>query len=167
MTIRYKGIFKMIEIRLMNKDDQLANLLQISREFFKEYEAYHPYFFKIDHLSDEDVQKYFLSFCEHETRKAFIAIENGKIIGYLTAYIKDQADYWQLKAVGEISGLMVQQAHRHKGVATSLLHEAEAFFTSRGVYCYTTYTSINNHGTLDFYNQMGMKPLYITLVCEI
>ena len=157
----------MIEIRLLNKDDQLADLFQLSRDFFKESEAYHPIFFKIDHLSDDDVQRYFLSFCEHETRKAFIAIENGKIIGYLTAYIKDRADYWQLKAIGEISGLMVQQAQRHRGIATRLLHKAEAFFTSQGVHCYTTYTSINNQRAIDFYNQMGMRPLYITLVGEI
>ena len=157
----------MIEIRPLNKNDHLDDLLQLSREFFMEYEAHHPYYFHIDHLSDDDVQKYFLSFCEHNTRKAFIAIESGKIIGYLTAYIKEQASYWQLKEVGEISGLMVQQDQRHKGIATSLFHEAQAFFNSHGLECYTTYTSTNNHGALDFYEEMGMKSLGITLVGEI
>ena len=116
MTTLYIGILKMIEIRLLTKDDQLADLFQLSRDFFKEYEAYHPYFFKIGHLSDDDVQQYFSTFYEHETRKAFIAIENGKIIGYLTTYIKEREDYWQLKAVGEISGLMVQQDQGHRGL---------------------------------------------------
>lgn len=157
----------MIAIRVLNKNDYFDDLLQLSREFFMEYEAYHPYFFKIDHLTDDDVKIYFLSFCDHETRKVFIAIESGKIIGYLTAYIKEQASYWQIKEVGEISGLMVQQNHRRQGIAERLMNEAEAFFTFHGVNCYTTYTSINNQGALNFYNQMGMTSLYLTMIGEI
>jgi ribosomal protein S18 acetylase RimI-like enzyme len=132
-----------------------------------EYRVHHPYFFEIDRLSDGDVESYFLSFCEHETRKAFIAVEDGRIIGYLTAYIKEQASFWQIKQVGEISGVMVKQNYRHQGIAARLLRDAEAFFTSHDVRCFTTFTSVNNHGALDFYYQMGMSPLSITLVGEL
>jgi GNAT superfamily N-acetyltransferase len=153
--------------RTLNKNDKFDDLLQLTREFFMEYRAHHPYFFEIDRLSGGDIEDYFLSFCEHETRKAFIAVEEVRIIGYLTAYIKEQASFWQIKQVGEISGLMVKQNYRHQGIAARLLHDAEAFFASHDVRYYTTFTSINNHGALDFYYQMGMSPLSITLLGEL
>jgi GNAT superfamily N-acetyltransferase len=108
-----------------------------------------------------------LSFCEQATQKAFLAVEDGRIIGYLTAYKKEQASCWQTKQVGKISGLRVNQNFRHQGIAARLLNDAEAFFISLDVRCYTTFTSTNNHGALDFYHQTGMRPLSITLVAEL
>jgi ribosomal protein S18 acetylase RimI-like enzyme len=156
----------MDEIRILKSNDDLDDLIHLSHEFFREYEAHHAYFFKVDHLSDGDIKNYFLSFCEHETRKAFIAIEGGKIIGYLTGYIKEQASYWQIKKVGEISGLMVHHEFRHRGIASELIHEAELFFRSTGVNCFTGYTSINNKVALDFYQHLGLTPLYMTFIGE-
>jgi ribosomal protein S18 acetylase RimI-like enzyme len=119
-----------IEIRSLNKDDNLDGLISLSREFFREYETHHKYFFRIDNLSDENVVGYFSSFCGSESRKAFIAIDGKQIVGYITVYVKDQADYWQIKKVGDISGLMVQREYRHRGIASRLLAKAKEFFES-------------------------------------
>jgi ribosomal protein S18 acetylase RimI-like enzyme len=157
----------MIEIRPLNKDDRFDDLLSLSREFFHEYEAHHQDFFKIDRLKDENILGYFASFLEHEFRQAFIAVENGRIIGYITVYVKDQADYWQVKRVGDISGLMIQKEYRRKGIAQKLLAKAKEFFASQGVKYYTVFTAIENRGALDFYRENGLTPLYSTLIGEI
>ena len=120
-----------------------------------------------DQLKDENILGYFTSFLDHEFRQAFIAMEAGRIVGYITVYVKDQADYWHVKRVGDISGLMIQKEYRRKGIAWKLLAKAREFFASQGVKYYTVFTAVENQGALDFYRKNGLVPLYSTLVGEI
>lgn len=156
----------MIFIRSLNQNDDYFDLITLSREFFEEYEAHHKDFFKIEHLQDQDIYQYFLSFCGEETRKAYIAVDGAQIIGYITAYVKNQADFWYFNKIGEISGLMVKQTHRKQGVAKLLLDKAIQFFRSHGLIYYTVYTAVANQTGLDFYRKNGLVPLYTTLIGE-
>jgi ribosomal protein S18 acetylase RimI-like enzyme len=157
----------MIEIRTFNKEDNFDDLIGLSREFFREYEAYHAEFFKIDDLKAEDVIGYFSSFLDRELRQAFLALDGNRIVGYITVYVKDQADYWQIKQVGDISGLMVQKEYRHRGIANRLLAKAIEFFETQGVKYYTVFTAVENQAGLAFYRQNGLTPLHTTLIGEI
>jgi len=157
----------MIEIRPLRKVDDFGDLIELSRLFFSEYEPHHPVFFKIDQLKDEAVVSYFSSFCDQESQKAFIARDRSRIVGYITVYIKDQADYWQVKRLGEISGFMVQKEYRHQGIATRLLAAAKLFFKQKGLRYYAVYTATANHGALEFYRKNGLLPLYTTMLGEI
>jgi ribosomal protein S18 acetylase RimI-like enzyme len=156
----------MLEYRPLVKTDDFSDLLSLSREFFNEYESYHKEFFKIDHLSNDDIIAYFSAFCDSESRRAFIALTGKKIVGYITFYIKDQADYWMIKQVGEISGLMVDSRFRQRGIGRELMNHARKFFASHGVKYYTLYTSVENIDALKFYSNYGLVPLYSTLVGE-
>jgi ribosomal protein S18 acetylase RimI-like enzyme len=157
----------MIEIRKLSNEDNFKNLIYLSREFFQEYQAYHKDFFALDELKDEHIIDYFSSFCDRTTRQAFIALDEGRIVGYITVYVKEQADYWQVKRLGEISGLMVQKEHRQQGIGRRLLDRAKDFFAAQGVKYYTVYTAVENRTALDFYRQNGLAPLYTTMVGEI
>ena len=157
----------MTEIRLLEKDDALDDLITLSREFFYEYEGHHGDYFNIVSLEDDHIIRYFTSFWEHETRKAYIAIIDGKIVGYITIYINEQADYWQVKKVGEISGLMVKKEFRRLGIASELMKKAEVFFQANALKYFTVYSAVNNREAIDFYKKCGLHPLYMTLVGEV
>jgi ribosomal protein S18 acetylase RimI-like enzyme len=167
VTRGIRGKDKMIEIRSLSRNDSFDDLVSLSREFFCEYEAHHKDFFKIDHLKDEDIVGYFTSFCDQDTRAAFIAVAGEQVVGYITAYVKDQADYWQIKQVGDISGLMVQKDYRHQGIAKRLLLKAKGFFEAKGLKYCIVFTAAENRGALDFYQQNGFVPLYTTMIAEI
>lgn len=153
----------MIQIRSLSTDDNLADLITLSQAFFAEYEAHHAHFFQIDRLEDEDVRRYFARWLDNEHGETFLALAGERIVGYLTVYARAQPGYWQVKQVGEISGLMVHPAYRRQGIATQLLARAQAFFAERGVRYFTVYTSVENRGALDFYERCGLQPLYTTL----
>ena len=72
-----------------------------------------------------DVISYFSSFCGQDSRKAFIAVDAGRTVGYITVYVNEREDYWQITRIGEISGLMVKKEYRHRGIAEKLLEEAK------------------------------------------
>jgi ribosomal protein S18 acetylase RimI-like enzyme len=156
----------MVEYRPLVKTDDFSDLLSLSREFFNEYESYHKEFFKIDCLSDDDIIAYFSAFCDSESRRVFIAIADKKIVGYITFYIRDQADYWKVKRVGEVSGLMVDSCYRQRGIGRELMNHARKFFASHEVKYFTLYTSVENLAALEFYSKDGLIPLYSTLIGE-
>jgi ribosomal protein S18 acetylase RimI-like enzyme len=157
----------MIEFRRLQMEDSLHDLMTLSQEFFKEYEAHHPDFFKIDRLTEKDVASYFSTFCGQPGRAAFIAVKDQQMVGYITVYIKEQAGYWRYKSIGEISGLMVHKDYRHQGIAKRLFAEAKDFLSACSVRYYTVYTAASNQAGLDFYRKNGLVSLYTTLLGEL
>ena len=157
----------MIEVRSLSRQDDSADLIALSQDFFKEYEAYHRDFLKIDRLTGQDITHYFASFCDQAARRAFIAVDGARIVGYITVYVYEQPHYWQVKKVGEISGLMVHEEYRKQGIAQKLLDQALEFFASESVRYFTVFTSVNNQLGLGFYQRNGLIPLYTTMLGEV
>jgi ribosomal protein S18 acetylase RimI-like enzyme len=154
-------------IRPLTKTDNLDDLIALSRTFFAEYEAHHADFFQIDRLENEDVRRYFSRWLDDENGESFIALAGERIVGYITIYVRPQASFWQVKQVGEISGLMVHPAYRRQGIAGQLLARAKGFFAEKGVRYFAVYTSVENRGALAFYERRGLQPLYTTLLGEV
>lgn len=161
----------MITIRPLADQDPLHDLVSLSRQFFAEYQAYHPDFFEIDALLPEHVQAYFSRFLNNPDALALIALDSDlpgtPIVAYLTVSIKLQPGYWAVKRAGEISGLMVAPTHRRRGIASRLLHQARSFLAARGIRYFTLYTALSNHAALAFYRAHGLTPLHTTLLGEI
>jgi len=154
----------MIHIRLLRREDDFRDLIALSRDFFQEYEAHHKDFFKIDHLDDQDIVDYFSRWIDNPNGAAFIALADKRIVGYITVYVRDQPPYWQVKQVGDISGLMVRKDYRRRGIAGRLLAHARAFLAERDVRYFLVYTAVKNKGAIEFYKRSGLEPLYTTMM---
>jgi ribosomal protein S18 acetylase RimI-like enzyme len=157
----------MVTIHRLQGGDDLRDLVALSRAFFVEYEAHDRVFFALDALDEGAIADYFSSFVGQEDRAAFVALREGRAVGYVTAYVQVQSPNWQVRRVGHISGLMVQQEERRQGIGGRLLDRVRAFFHERGVRYYTLYTAVGNRGALAFYEAQGMAPLYTHLLGEI
>lgn len=153
-------------VRRLQMADDLGALVALSRAFFAEYEAHDDEFFGIDLLQDEEIVAYFSSFVETQGRAAFVAVCEGRVVGYVTVYVQAQPAYWQVKRLGHISGLMVAPEERRQGIGGRLLEQARAYFREQGVHYYTVFTAVKNREALDFYAGQGMVPLYSHLVGE-
>ena len=161
------GALSRIEIRELRADDSFDDLIALTTEFFHEYEAHDRDFFSIDSLNDDDIRDYFSRWLDNEDGRAFVAVADGQIVGYITVYVYSRPAYWQVKAAGEISGLMVHEAYRRQGVATELLAQARTFLKQKNVDYVTVYTAVLNRGALAFYASRGMAPLYTTMLGNI
>lgn len=161
----------MISIGILTSPDFPPELFNLSRQFFEEYRHHHPYFFIIDHLSNDHIRSYFSRFLNKDDAAAFIASDTSNdtspIIGYLTVSIKDQPDFWVVKRVGEISGLMVAKPYRRKGIASKLLRRAKVFLADRGIHHLTAFTAVANKSALSFYSANNLELLYLTVLGNI
>jgi ribosomal protein S18 acetylase RimI-like enzyme len=157
----------MITVRRLQKGDNFQALIVLSRAFFEEYEAHREDFFQIATLNDDGILDYFSGFLEKDDRAAFIALQDDRVVGYITIYIQKQPAHWKIQRIGHISGLMVLKNERRGGIGTKLLEQARAYFKAHGVRYYTVYTAVKNREALAFYEGQGMEPLYSHLVGEI
>ena len=157
----------MIEIRELKSNDNFKELVNLSKEFFKEYESHHEEFFKIDKLEDKHITDYFSRWINNNDGVTYIAISNMEIVGYITIYVKTQAEYWKVKRIGDISGLMVKKSHRCKGIASLLFEKSMIFFKKKGVKYFTVFTAVENHVALSFYKKQKMSPIYSTMMGEL
>ena len=154
----------MIQIRRLRQEDDLHDLIALSRDFFQEYEAYHDEFFKIEQLDEDSIVDYFSRWLNNESGQTFIALAENRIVGYITVYVREQAAFWKVKKVGDISGLMVHKDFRRKGIANQLLTRARVFFAERAVKYFTLFTAVENKAAIAFYERNGLVPLHTTMV---
>ena len=154
----------MIHIRALQREDNFHDLIALSQDFFREYEAYHEDLFEIEQLNDCSVVDYFSHWFNNENGKTFIALVENRIVGYITVYVREQAAFWKVKKVGNISGLMVHKDFRRKGIASQLLAHARAFFAERAVKYFTLFTAVENKAAIAFYERNGLVPLHTTML---
>jgi ribosomal protein S18 acetylase RimI-like enzyme len=151
-------------IRQLEREDDLADLISLSRAFFVEYEAHHDEFFDIVGLEEEHITGYFERTLGSDSDATFVAVVNQHMVGYITVHVRPQAAFYKIKEVGAISGLMVQREHRRSGIGRRLLAQARAFFKEQGVRYFTVYTALANESAISFYEADGLLPLQTTLV---
>ena len=157
----------MIDIRTLQKDDDLHDLIVLSKEFFQEYEAYHEKFFHIDDLRDSDIVEFFSRSIESDDGVTFVAITEGRIVGYITLFVRSQPSLYRVKRVGAISGLMIHKSYRRRGIASQLFDRAVAFLQDKGIKYFTLYTATTNQAAIRFYEQHGMAPLQTVMLGQI
>lgn len=154
----------MVTIRALQPTDDLSDLVDLSRRFFREYEAHHEEFFRLGDLRDEDVVAFFRRSIESDDAATYVAAADGRDVAYITVRVANQAPSYAVRRVGVISGLMVHPDHRRRGIARRLVARAEAFFGERGARYYTVYTAATNRAALTCYERLGLAPLHINLL---
>ena len=156
-----------IKIKELSIEDSFADLMELSKEFFYEYENNNKKYFEIDSIKDIDINNYFQNFIGNEFKKGYIALIENKIIGYITFYIKNQPDFYVIRKIGHISGLMVNKNYRKNGIGKKLIMESIKYFKQNNIKYYEVFTSVNNKNGISLYKKCGLNELYLTLYGEI
>jgi len=158
---------KEVLIKELDSGNYSSDLIELSKDFFHEYENNNREYFGIDSIDEIDISNYFNNFIGKETSKAYIAIIDDKIIGYITVYIKNQSNYWVVKKIGDISGLMVNKNFRKNGIGSKLIKKAIEYLEQKDIKYYTVFTSVNNVDGITLYKKFGLEELCTTFYGRI
>jgi ribosomal protein S18 acetylase RimI-like enzyme len=154
-------------IKELDTKDNFSELFELSKDFFYEYEGHNKEYFKIDKLVEDDINNYFKRFIGNNESIAYIAKMDDKIIGYITLYIKYQANFMEIKEIGDISGLMVNKKKKKNGIGRKLIDKSKKYFKKNNIKYYTLFTSVKNEEAIRLYKKNGMDEIYITLLGKI
>ncbi len=87
----------------------------------------------------------------HEVGAGFlVAIEDGKVVGYIIFWIKEEN-------LGHIIQLAVDRKYRGKHIATQLLTKAVLVFRNCGIFRITLEVKSHNTVAVNFYQKFGFK----------
>jgi ribosomal protein S18 acetylase RimI-like enzyme len=153
----------MIMFRELDEDDSFADLFALSKRFFEEYESYEPEFFAISRFSEESITQYFSKTIRSDSASCLIAVDDSRIVGYVTLSIKTRPEFYQVSAYGCISGLMIDPDYRRQGIATDLLERSKRWLQERDVRFVVLETAQANKRAISFYEKHGFSVLRIQM----
>lgn len=104
--------------------------------------------------TEADVQKR-LSEMKGDARcGVFVAVSEGKVVGWVGVYIFRAVE---LDSVAEISGLVVDETIRSRGIGKMLLHAAEDWARCAGLTAISVNSNIVRHRAHRFYESNGYE----------
>lgn len=86
-----------------------------------------------------------------------VAKENDEIVGFLSGFVKYLFPWFNIKKVGHVSFMFIDEKYRGKGVGTKMVDAAKRWFKNEGLYYIELYVNENNKNGLSFWKNMGFK----------
>lgn len=91
------------------------------------------------------------------TALILVAKEDGKVIGFLSGFVKYLFPWFNIKRVGHISFMFIDEEYRRKGVGKNLLAAAKEWFSDQGLKYVELYVNERNDRGISFWKSMGFE----------
>jgi ribosomal protein S18 acetylase RimI-like enzyme len=134
-------------------------------EVWEELMEYHIRISSIDYEMKDDAPELFMKFFENNVRsrikKAVVAEENGKVIGYILGAIQKRPPLFKTTHHAFITDAAVLQENRNKGVGTKLLEEFASWAKEKGMkYVVLSVVPENKIGKI-FWEKLGFQTIML------
>ena len=83
-----------------------------------------------------------------------VAKENNEVIGFLSGFVKYLFPWFNIKRVGHISFMFIDERYRRKGVGKQLINYAKDWFKEQGLAYIELYVNERNAQGLTFWKSM-------------
>jgi len=89
-----------------------------------------------------------------DERRVFVAEFEGRVLGWTSIEV---VDHFYIDVFAEVSGFVVDEAHRGKGIGHALMAEAERWTVEKGLSSLRLKTNIIRTEAHHFYESMGFE----------
>ena len=157
-----------IERREAKKED-----LETIVELWKKQSDYHYKIDKERYLSGRErekiIRKRMEKFFEKKriNRKIFLAIKNGKPIGYFFGSIRKSPGYMREKKIGEVDLAFVEEKFRRKGIGKILFEELIKWFKKRKIKIVEVTVDSRNEIGISAYKKYGFSEVAKRMALEL
>jgi ribosomal protein S18 acetylase RimI-like enzyme len=142
--------------------DQISDLILRLKKLNEEFDP----LYTVRHEAPEIVRKYVSESFDKEDVIMLVADSLGKIVGVIRAEIGSRIFYDPLMS-GVITDLYVLPSYRRKGVGETLVTSLIKILRSRGIGLVSAEFPPMNKIAVEFYTNMGFKPLLYVFFKEI
>jgi len=109
-------------------------------------------------------KKFLLKQLAARNAAVFVAEDGGRTIGYIMASVNKLPPILVHDREAFVNELLVEKAHRRKGVGTKLLGAAERWAKRKGLFWLGLTVHTENRAALAAYRKFGMKALNVKMV---
>ena len=100
----------------------------------------------------------FAELLANEDCAVFLSEQDGKAVGFAQCQLRhDYVEGTETSPVGYLEGVYVDEAHRHRGVAASLLRACEAWAKEKGCAEFASDCELDNTDSLRFHLAAGFQ----------
>lgn len=133
--------------RLSSGDSDLARgLLAVFGEAFEDRQTY---------TQAQPDRQYLDKLLGSETIAVLVALQDADVVGGLVAYELEKLE--QGRSEIYIYDLAVAEAHRRRGIATSLINEVKAIASRRGAHVVFVQADLGDDPAIEFYTKLGIR----------
>jgi ribosomal protein S18 acetylase RimI-like enzyme len=143
-------------------ESHIPELLALWTEFFDYHRDIDPYFTRSED-AHRHIEKRLREKIEGADSGVFVALEDGKVIGYSLFWIADTSPFIKERKYGFICDLAVTATHRGRSVGGDLLEETLAWFKAHRIRRITLFLVAGNKMGLAFWKRHGFEPSMLSM----
>ncbi len=113
----------------------------------------------------KDGKKYFSS--QIRTGNVFVAVDNKKIVGYLSCIAYKSESWRKLDKIGELDNMFVLQEYRSQGIGKMLFQEFVSWCKSKKIRRIKVAALAQNTRAIEFYRKNGFRDHDLALETDI
>ena len=160
------GIIAVVNVRVGNAGD-FATVVPMMRKYRSLHEQWDPSLYKLHKDAEVRVRRWLGPLIEDPRTILFVAEENGKIVGFLTAMVESDLPFYERDEHAIVLEFWVESEFRRHGAAKALIDEAAKEYTAMGIRQLRVRTALANDPARKMLEQAGFRPATIDLVREL
>ncbi len=137
-----------LEVRVLGPDD-VATVRAMLAMFGREFGDEHTY------GSQQPDDRYLERLLDSDTFVAIVAMAGARVVGGLAGYVLPKFE--QARSEFYIYDLAVEEAHRRRGVATSLIARLRKLAAARGIYVIFVQADLGDDPAIALYTKLGVR----------
>ena len=115
----------------------------------------------------EEARNYFLGRIQGNDGCAFVAEQDGSIVGYLVAGLEKAGLYRGNLTIAELENMFVDDSSRSLGIGAQLYEEFESWARGKGADRVKVVASAGNQRAIEFYKRCGFQDYDVTLESDL
>ncbi|WP_205854966.1 AAC(3)-I family aminoglycoside N-acetyltransferase [Piscinibacter defluvii] len=136
------------EVRVLGPND-VATVRAMLAMFGREFDDEHAY------SSRQPNDRYLQRLLDSDTFVAIVALTGTRVIGGLAGYVLPKFE--QARSEFYIYDLAVEEAHRRRGVASSLIERLKKLAVARGIYVIFVQADLGDDPAIALYTKLGVR----------
>jgi GNAT superfamily N-acetyltransferase len=142
-------------------------IVRLWREMADLHAEVEPMVWTLGPEADEHYRRYLVDCISKEDHRAFVAVENEEIVGYLLASKGGRPPVLSPRVQGAIHDACVTRPARRNGIGTRLVEAAMDWFRSEGLPMAMVAHALGNDESGPFWRAQGFRPYQASCVRPI
>ena len=136
----------------------VEHLVVLGKMLLTLHQTFDQSYYQLDEQFDEKFGNFLAQHINHPHQFIIVALDDTRIIGFISGFVKALYPWFSVKSVGHLSYLVTKPEVRRTGVGKALEKAAIAWFKEKNVNYVEVYTDEKNSVGTIVWDKLGYTP---------